>query len=738
VAPASSRRRLPFGASDAPLALVAITIAFNLWALHDQVRDVQQLNDNSIHASMVRWAEYRIRSGHLPFDGWYPYLSQGASRFHHYQSLPHILTGALSVVLGDGVFRWILYLGIACWPLAVYWGARLFDLDPWEAGIAALVSPLVASRLAIGENAVPGIGYEWSSYTWGGSGTWTQLWGMWALPIALALSWRAVAKRRSLLLGGLAVGLTIALHLLTGYLALLMLGVWVLIRPSELRTRLARAAIVGVGALAVSSFMLVPLVTDRAWVVQDEFSRGTYYYDSFGARRILGWLFSGRLFDATRGPVVTLLVFLGLGIALTRSGRDERARAILCVGLLSLLLFFGRPTLGPVLKLLPGGSDLFLRRYLFGVDLAGIFLAGIAGAWLVERMRRLVNALQPEPGPVLAAVITGVVLVMLPFAIRGRIHYASRDGGWIADQAVYDSTDGARVAALVARANQARDGRVFAGKRPTKAPAVGRVPGFASILNLDADGVGFTRPTWSLMSPSEYRFRPTAPALYDLFAARYIITRSPARPSIPTTLVAKDGLYSLSRVDDVGYLEVVDTIAPIGANRTNIGQQMSSFLSSGLIDKKMFPTVAFAGRPAAAPTLRKNQLPPTAPGTVVSSTASPADGLFSGHVEATRPAVVLIKVSFDPRWTATVDGASVKPEMLAPGYVGVAVPVGAHDVVLSYNSYPLYWLWFLVAGLGMVGLAVLDRRARYHGSHVAHGSDDEVESDPAMAATARS
>jgi hypothetical protein len=264
------------------------------------------------------------------------------------------------------------------------------------------------------------------------------------------------------------------------------------------------------------------------------------------------------------------------------------------------------------------------------------------------------------------------------------------------------------------------------------------VPGFASILNLDADGVGFTRPTWSLMSPSEYRFRPTAPALYDLFAARYIITRSPARPSIPTTLVAKDGLYSLSRVDDVGYLEVVDTIAPIAANRTNIGQQMSSFLSSGLIDKKMFPTVSFAGRPAAAPTLRKNQLPPTAPGTVVSSTASPADGLFSGRVEATRPTVVLIKVSFDPSWTATVDGASVKPEMLAPGYVGVAVPVGAHDVVLSYNSYPLYWLWFLVAGLGMVGLAVLDRRARYHGSHVAHGSDDEVESDPAMAATARS
>ena len=70
--------------------------------------------------------------------------------------------------------------------------------------------------------------------------------------------------------------------------------------------------------------------------------------------------------------------------------------------------------------------------------------------------------------------------------------------------------------------------------------------------------------------------------------------------------------------------------------------------------------------------------------------------------------------------------------------VGVAVSAGAHDVVLSYNPYPLYWLWFLVAGLGILGLAVLDRRARYHGSHVAHGSDEELEPDPAMAGTAHS
>src|SRR5207245_4792739 len=131
------------------------------------------------------------------------------------------------------------------------------------------------------------------------------------------------------------------------------------------------------------------------------------------------------------------------------------------------------------------------------------------------------------------------------------------------------------------------------------------------------------------MSPSEYRFRSTAPALYDLFGVRYVITRSPGTPSVPTTLVAKDGLYSLWRVDDVGYLEVVDTIAPIAANRTNIGQQMSSFLSSGLIAEKMFPTVTFGGRPAAAPPLARNQLPPAPPESVATPSASPSAGISS-------------------------------------------------------------------------------------------------------------
>src|SRR6185436_19650639 len=147
--PSTRARRLPW-------ILVGAAVGFSLWTLRAELFDVWFLNDAGIHRSMVGWAAQRIRDGHLPFDGWYPALSLGASRFHHYQSLPHIVTGALTVPFGAGVFRWSLYLLVAGWPVAVYAGARLFGLDRWAAAVAAALASLVSSAA--------GLGFEWGSY----------------------------------------------------------------------------------------------------------------------------------------------------------------------------------------------------------------------------------------------------------------------------------------------------------------------------------------------------------------------------------------------------------------------------------------------------------------------------------------------------------------------------------------------------------------------------------------------
>ena len=704
---------------------MAAAVLFGLVVLWPEHRDVWYLNDASVHRSMTQWAADRIREGHLPFDGWYPYLSLGASRFHHYQSLPHILTGALSVVLGAATFRWSLYLLLAAWPIAVYAGARLLGLSRWPAAAAALISPLLSSA--------PGLGYEWGSYVWRGSGAWAQLWGMWALPFAWGLSWQAVARGRRIWLAALVLAVTICVHLLTGYLALVSLAVFVLAVPGEAPRRIGRAALVAGGALAASAWMLVPLLTDAGWTVNDAFSRGTFYYDSFGARKVLGWLARGALFDAGRLPVLTALFAVGLVVALVQARRREPARVVVGLGLVALLLFFGRPTLGPALRLLPGSADLFFRRFISGVHLAGIYLMGIGAVWLVHAARAGLRRLTPARIPALVAVAAASVLLLAPSVVE-RVRFEQQGGDWIDQQARAQATDGLGYQALVERAATLGPGRIFSELRGPRVASyrIGQVPAYAALLNLQADAVGFTRPTWSLASPAEFRFDPASLPQRGLFGVRYVIW--PEDHPLPSARrIAQAGRHVLWEIPDVSYLQVVDTVAPIAADRADLGTQMSSFLSSGLVGAHMVPTVAFGGRPPAAPTLGPGQVPRAPPGTVEDPYARIEDGVFGGTVRMTRPGVVLVSVSYDPRFAATVDGAEVPTQMLAPGVVGIPVGSGTHRVELAYAAYPYYLELWLVGLAAILGLWWWGRRPAHAVADSAYTESADVAPLPSSA-----
>jgi hypothetical protein len=73
---------------------------------------------------------------------------------------------------------------------------------------------------------------------------------------------------------------------------------------------------------------------------------------------------------------------------------------------------------------------------------------------------------------------------------------------------------------------------------------------------------------------------------------------------------------------------------------------------------------------------------------------------------AARPAVVILRSSFDPRWEVTVDGEPVAPKMVAPSLVGVSVPTGEHAVVFRYRSFPRYDLLLVIGAMALVGLWV--------------------------------
>lgn len=665
---------------------------------------VQPLNDEAMHFEMVRWSLQQLHEGNvLPLDGWFPDLSLGDAQFSHYQSLPHLITAYLSLVFGsDSTERWAGYLLFAFFPLSVYAGSRLLGWSPWTAASAALVSPLLVS--------VTGYGYESFSYTWLGNGLWSQEWGMFLLPLAWGLSWRAVqgTGRGRYALAALVVGVTIAMHFLTGYFALLSIGVFVIVVWRGLLPRVGRAAIVFAGAALVASWVVVPLITDGAYFNLSIFNQGTFWLNSYGAPQALGWLFTGQLFDYGRFPIVSLLVLTGTVVCICRFRSDPRARALLGLMAMSIVLFSGRQPFGFILNLLPGNADLYLSRYMMGIQLAGDMLAGVGLVWAGESVVTGMRRWQPRVTaiPVVAGLMAAAVLITLPGWFN-RAAYAASDSTSIGLQLESDQTDGASLDVLINDIKARGGGRTYAGLPGNWGQQydIGQVPVYAYLADNDVDEFGFTLRTPSLLADNEAYFNQSDPAQYQLYNVRYILMPVGMTVPVPATLVATSGRHRLYQVATSGYLQVVDTAGIIEADRGDMAAQIQPFLRSAAFQQGELATIAFDGGAAAAPTLPIATTPTAGAGTSADILIEAQDGYFAGSVTTSRTAAVVLKVTYDPLWQVSVDGRPATPYMVVPGFVAVTVGPGRHAVVFQYVAYSHYGALLSIGALTLLMLA---------------------------------
>ncbi|MGI8608639.1 MAG: hypothetical protein ACR2MY_05330, partial [Candidatus Dormibacteria bacterium] len=508
-------------------------------------------------------------------------------------------------------------------------------------------------------------------------------------------------------------------HFLTGYLALLMLPAWVLVAPSLKRA--GRAAAVGVVALVAVSWVLVPLVVDGRWSGNLEYYVGTFWFDSYGPGRMFAWLVQGNLLDAGRWPVVTVLAALGLLAATWRARHDVASRVLLALLLVSLLLFSGRDVVGPILNLLPGGADLPLHRYISGVQLASLGLVGVAAEAMVAAGAALVSPLLAQRqrfGMQAAGISTAAIAVLVGAALAPAYAqvatYDQTGADMILAQQAADFTDGRALDALAAEARAAGGGRVYAGTKGNWGHTftVGSVPVYSELENLDVDAIGLWLNTESIASDVETRFNDANPRHFDVYAVAWQILPVDQPPTVPAQLVRTLGRFSLWKIPSGGYVSVVDSSGPpITADRRTIGPSTTPFLASLGPHNPVYPVMAFAGAPAAEPSLASGApVPATGPGTVVTQTADPAAGEFRAVVDASRAATVVLHSSFDPRWHVLVDGTDLAPGMFAPALVGRTVAAGRHVVEFRYEpvaEYPLYWL------LGAGALLALATRRRW-------------------------
>ena len=690
-------------------ALVALAVFFNLWSLRGERLSVAYPNDSAMHLQMTTLATELLRRGLSPFDHWYPLLSLGSAFFVQYQSLSAVLTGAVALLFGPAVtFAWSLYLLLSLWPLCVYWSTRLLLWGRAEAATAAVLSPLIFT--------VTGRGFGHQSYVWIGSGLWSQLWAMWTLPLAWAFTWRYLSQRRFLLPAVVALSLTVAFHFLTGYLCALTLAVWILVRPSQFLARARRALLLGSLTLLATAWVTLPLFLHAKWLAVNQFQVGTTINDSYGARQVLAWLFTGQIYDWRRWPLVSVLVGVGLLRCLRNWRRDERARALVGAWTLSLLLFFGRPTLGFLIDRLPGNQNLLLQRYVMGLHLAGLVLAGVGAMTLVEFLARTWRA--PITARDLAAawrtpLVIAVAILALAPAWTQIVNYDRASASWISYQRAVAPTLGADVASLVALAEARGGGRIYAGMPSNWGHHfyVGAVPVYIYLEQLNVDAVGFTLRTSGLMTDPEAYFDEYVPGDFSALGVRYLLLPVGHAPPVPATLLRTAGPYRLWQVHDPGassLVQVVDTFGVIAADNATLGTQTSSFLQSALPGRALYPTIAYAGAPGAAPTLSSLTARHGAPGDVI---AQRHDLLYAQDARATviarRRSVVLLKVAFDPGWRVTVDGRRATTIMVAPALLGVQVTPGRHVVVFTYHGFAHYDLLYALAAVTLLatGLA---------------------------------
>jgi hypothetical protein len=176
-----------------------------------------------------------------------------------------------------------------------------------------------------------------------------------------------------------------------------------------------------------------------------------------------------------------------------------------------------------------------------------------------------------------------------------------------------------------------------------------------------------------------------------------------------------------------GLIDVVDTVGVVKADRSDVGTAVGPWLASTDPAQHRYLVMDFPRTPTAPPTLTGTA--PSPPGRVVGQDARLDDGELVARVQLDRPAVVVAKVSYHPRWRVLVDGKKIKPMMVTPGIPGVVLPAGQHDVAFVYETVSFTGPLLLLGLLALVALAVVPRW--WYGRRKPSAADDAAPVDPA-------
>ncbi len=679
--------------------LVALATVISTGAALSAARVHPPANDNLLHGQMVARALGALRdSGWAAFqDPWFPLLNGGYPLFHHYPHLPHQWTAAGAWTFGLDPWTAMsvgALLAVLLLPVITWAGARILGLGPLAAGVAALV--VATSR------CLDGFGHTPLEYGFEGHGLYGQLWGMAFAALALP-AWVAACRRDGAGLGRLPtwaravlaavlVSLVVRSSLPAGYLVGICSAVIVLVAgpARELPRRLTLFGAVGAGAVLLSLGFLVPFLQDmgatNATVLELVHDRR----DSVGAAVVLGRLVRGFYLDGQAPlPWSPLLLLTTIGVVVAWAARRPVPPVLagLAVALVvSILLLFGRATWGQWMGQLPLLGRFHDHRYLLGLHLLAPWIVGAGLAALAGRL----------------AEAKGAGVALLPVLLAGGLATWLQVGEATDGRRFYDETVAAFEQAEPLLEELARDVRELEGAAVALAVPDDVVGGTSRLSWLRRQGLPtFGRPLyhyshihdfalyWSRLVAGEQEDDYT-PSVADLAAAGVGQLIDPQGDDFPgvvvpdASLVRSDLLVRTGGSDLDGF-----TIRWFQEGLHRVRQHPTLDLGVGAPpdEERYARTTRLADRDLGA--LRA--LPEAGRlGRVLSSEAGPRPGdrRLRARVEA-RGAWLMVATSWHPRWSVEVDGQPASAHMLAPGWVGVPLPRGEHEVALTWR--PADW-----------------------------------------------
>ncbi len=685
------------------------------------------LNDDAFHLGLTRNTIAAIQGGANPLDFWVPTWVCGYPLFHYYQPGPYLLLAGLHALFFGAVplfvlFRCLQLLALTLFPLANYVALRWLRQPRETAGWAAFLSCLIAAHGTYG--------IELESFTRTGWGLWAQAIALPLLPLALAGGWRAVTEGgRTLKYAGLLAAACLT-HILYGYIAVLSLGLAPLMVPGVRRMarRGARLGRLSVQLFALIAFFVVPLAWDLAYHSKSLFDEAAKF-DSHGAGVILSWLFGGVLLDSQRLPVLTCLAAAGAYLSARRwLLRGSAVHGwLLCGFIFWTLLYFGRPTWGALIDLLPLSGGLHLERLSNGVHIFALWLAAVALGRLSRWCVGIKSLLARGTATVLCLALLAPVVVE-----RATYLTHSAQTAALSKQLFEQQVGDLEPALHVLRAAQ---GRVYAGHSGNwgRSYMVGHVPLFYFLTGEAITQIANAPFSWSLPTEAQFLLQWPTPADYNLYDIRYLLTDQTQPPPVGAQFLSHFGRNWLYRLPSEGPFGLVAVPLAIAGDKDTLKYMNLNWVKSSWPGAHAHARLVFGGEDAgslpllrmtdafhyttggASPAARADargtfdppgvfaQPPPRAPrGQLRDMTVSQQSA--GATVVLQEPGVVLFKTTYHPAWRAFVDGAPVPTMQLSPGMIGVQLPAGFHSLQLFYQpgwSKAIMLLAGLVLALAM-------------------------------------